>query len=138
MKTLGTHAKQLWAGELVPQHSAVRSPASNSPVERAIREVQSRVRGLVLALEARVGQRIKIVLPAVYWMIECAGELANKFHRDKEGCTARGETLGEADYTGLVDFDETICFMPQVHGIGRKEHVELRWLEGTFLGVVGV
>ena len=58
MTAIRTKVKQLWAREVSPQHSAVRSSASNSLVERAIREAESQARCMFLALQARVGKNM--------------------------------------------------------------------------------
>ena len=58
-------------------------------VERAVREVEAQVKCMLLALQARVGRNVSSKLAVVYWMVDHAGELINRFARGDDGKTAR-------------------------------------------------
>ena len=89
---------------------------------------------MMLALQSRYQRRLSADMPVIYWMVEYAGELLNRFVKDSEGRTVREKKYGKVDYTGLVEFGECVYFLPQVHH-SRREKFEARFKEGVFLGV---
>ena len=121
MKAVRSKVTQLWGGDIIPQHSAARSSASNAYVERAIREVEAQVWCMLLALQARVKAKFDARWPVMYWLVDYSGELINRFKKDQNCRTAREKKYGKADYIALVEFGEGIFFTPQVHNVPRTE-----------------
>lgn len=135
LKAVRSKVKQFWSGEMLPQHGAINSSANKSMIERAIREVQSQILCMLLALRARMNTRISMKLPAVYWLVGYSGEALNRFKQDAEDKTVREKKYGKVDYMGVVEFGESVFFLPQVHGNTRREKFECMFRRGIFLGV---
>ena len=122
MRALRLKVKQLWGGESIPQHSAVKSPASHSMAGRTFREAQAQLRVVLIALQARVCRKVDMRLTVAYRMVEYAGELINRCKRGQDGLTTRECKYGKPDYMGLIEFGEVVYFLPQVHGAGGKRN----------------
>ena len=68
---------------------------------------------MMLASQSRCKRSIDADMPAVYWMVDYAGEILIRFSRDGEGRTVRETTFRENNvYAGLPAFGEGVVFLP--------------------------
>ena len=68
MKALHVHVKRKRDGDVIPRISSVGQSAANGVVEKAIQEVEAKLRTMLLALEWRLGHRIPF---APHYFLAC-------------------------------------------------------------------
>ena len=102
-------------------------------VERAIQEVEGRVRAIFLNLE----ERMKITLDAreriVSYIPEFAAYLLNRLHRAKDGKTVYERTRGKSMKVPAIEFGERVLY--KLSRKNRKAKIQSRWAEAIFVGV---
>ena len=73
--------------EIMFEESPAKESESNGEVERAVQEVQGRIRSIKLGLEMRYGRRIKRDEHIVPWMIRHAAQMRNRIAIRTDGKT---------------------------------------------------
>ena len=113
--------------------SPVGDSKSNGFIERSIQSVQSQIRTMKHALEARLGTKIATNSPTFAWMTIHAANILNIFEVGRDGRVPYQRLRGRRMQPELVEFGETIYFQPLKHlELGKAEP---RWGTGVFLGV---
>ena len=69
--------REIQADGTAEEHSRVGDSSSNGRVERAIQELAGLVRTMKVALEERIGQKVRITHPVVPWLIQHAAGTAS-------------------------------------------------------------
>ena len=113
MKAVRTQVKRKWDGDVVPRFSPKGKSAANGVVEKAVQEVEGQVRTMILALESRIGCKLELDHPVMYWLVEYASELINRIKvQDHDYKTSYHRTYGKPDYQALAEFGEAVHYQP--------------------------
>ena len=73
--------------QVVPEQPPAYGPQSNGAIECGVRQFKGMLRTLSLALESRIGARIPVTHPAMWWFVEHTTELMAKHLVGKDGRT---------------------------------------------------
>ena len=106
---------------------------SNGFVERAIQVVEGQIRTLKAALEDRLGQKLPLDAHILPWLVEHAGTLLNMFELSDDGKVPIQRLRGRKVHTPLVEFGESVQFMPL--NIAQLGKMTSRTIDGIYLGV---
>ena len=124
---------QLREGATVPEHSPVRSSGSNGIIERAIKEVESRVRCMKSALDERIGGDLSAKSNVLPWMVEFASVLINRYLVGRDGKTAYERAKGKSSKMLGFEFAERVHFR-RAPTPGRLGKLDTLWHHGVFVG----
>ena len=89
MTALQDRVKQAREEETVLLNSKVRDSQGNGVVEKAVQDTEGMIRTLKIALEMRIGERIMPGSAILYWLIEYAAEVMNRYRVGTDGKTPR-------------------------------------------------
>ena len=89
------------------------------------------MRTLKLALESRLGVKLPVRHPVMFWLIEHCAAIVTKYHVGSDGTTGYAQLHGRECTEKLVEFGERIMFY-----VPRKIRAKLdpRWRYGIWLG----
>ena len=124
---------QLREGATVPEHSPVRSSGSNGIIERAIKEVEARVRCMKSALDERLGSDLSAKSNVLPWMVEYASVLINRYLVGRDGKTAYERAKGKSSKMLGFEFAEMVHFR-RAPTPGRLGKLDTLWHHGVFVG----
>ena len=98
-------------GKTVIEESPVQSSASNGIVERAIQEIEGRIRAIYLQLESRIGRDISAKERIIAFIPEYAAYLTNRLHKWSDGKTAYERTRGKKPTVLGIEFGEKLLYL---------------------------
>ena len=116
-------------GATLPEHSPVRSSGSNGVIERAVKEVEMRVRCMKSALDERTGIDILSTCAILPWMVDYASVLINRYLVGRGGKTAYERTRGKTSKMLGFEFGEMAHFA--------GAHFQAGWASWTHCGPQG-
>jgi len=97
------------------ENSRVGDSDSNGKIERAMREVKGMIRTLRSALEAKIGEPIKLDAPIVPWIVRHAAYILTRCRVLPDGRTAMQKMKGRTVNVPWVPLGETVLFkLPKV------------------------
>ena len=117
----------------VPEHSPVRSSGLNGVFERAVKEVEMRVRCLKSALDERVNGDIAATSPILPWLVEYASVLINRYLVGHDGKTAYERSKGKTSKVLGYEFGEVVHFR-RTPLPGRLDKLDSLWCLGVYVG----
>ena len=120
-------------GSTIPENSPVGSSGSKCIAERAIKEVEMRVRCMKSALDERVDGDVSAISPVLPWMIEYASVLINRYLVGHDGKTAYERMKGKASKMMGYEFGELVHFR-KTPLPGRLGKLDSLWETGVYVG----
>jgi len=131
-------------GKTVPENPPVYDPQSNGACEKGVQDLTGQVRVLKLALEQRLGCKIKSTDKIMEWMIPHAAFIINKFQVGHDGMTPCERLTGRKWKAFVTEFGEKVLAKlvgrkpVKVKGKIKRQKRKLqeRSIEGIFVGVI--
>ncbi len=131
-------------GKTVPENPPVYDPQSNGACEKGVQDLTGQVRVLKLALEQRLGCKIKSTDKIMEWMIPHAAFIINKFQVGHDGMTPCERLTGRKWKAFVTEFGEKVLAKlvgrkpVKVKGKMKRQKRKLqeRSIEGIFVGVI--
>ena len=120
-------------GRTVIEESLVQSSASNGIVERAIQEIEGRIRAIYLQLEERIGRDIDARERIIAFIPEYAAYLTNRLHKWMDGKTAYERTRGKKPRVLGIEFGERVLYFLKKED--KMAKISAKFDEGVFVGV---
>ena len=136
IRALQERIKEAWSGEIILENSPVSSSQSNGVVEKAVQDVEGMVRTCIIALEARLKEKIQTDLPVMQWLIEHSADLIDRFRRGRtDGKTARERRKGKEENPWMAEFGESVHYLPLDRDRGACNEMDPKFLPGVWLGL---
>ena len=120
--------------DTILEHSPVAESAANGIAEKAVQQVEERVRVLKLGLQRRISSFVPTMHPIMTWLIQHAGDMLSKLEVGADGRTPYERLRGKRYRGEVVEFGSIVHY--RVSGAlqpGRGK-LEPRWREGVWLG----
>ena len=117
----------------IPERSPVGSSGSNGVVERAVQEIEGRIRALKLSLEHRIGKKVDAKERIVAFMPNYAAYLYNRLHKGDDGKVAYERIKGKRPTVIGVEFGEKVLYTK--HRGSHLEKTNSRFSPGIMVGV---
>ena len=119
--------------QIIAEESPVGEHQSNGEVENAIKSVQSQMRTMRLALQARYKSKIRTDHPIMPWLVHHAAILIDICRVGNDGRTPYERKKGKKFIRALPEIGECIWYLrPQSVG---KDKLDTRWESGVFAGL---
>ena len=83
-------------------------PQANGSIENAVGEVLQQMRAIKLGLEQKISTAIPTDHPVLYWMVEHAPTLINRFQLGRDGRTPFRKLRGEDNDARVCEFGEQV------------------------------
>ena len=120
-------------GKTIVEESPVKSSGSNGIVERAVQDVESRIRAIFLGLQERLGRKLDARERIVAFIPEYAAYLMNRLCQGDDGKVAYERIKGKKPTILGVEFGEKVMYKVK---LGAKlERIHARWEYGIFVGI---
>ena len=117
------------------EHSPVRSSGSTGVIERAVKEVEMRVRCMKSALDERVGMDVSATSAVLPWMVEYASVLMNRYLVGHDGKTAYERARGKSSKMLGYEFGEIVHFR-RAPLPGKLGKLDTLWSTGVYVGIL--
>ena len=102
-------------------------------IERRIQTIESQIRTLRSAFEARTGSKLPTSSCLFAWMIIHAGSIINLCEVGKDGKVPFQRLRGRRMHTDMVEFGERVLYQPlDYKNLGSAQP---RWSDGVFVGI---
>lgn len=95
-------------GRTIPRNPPAYNPESNGPCEKAVQDVNAKVRVLKLALEGRLKYKIPTEAPIIEWLIEHAAFVLGRYSVGADGMTSYERLTGRKWRRPVVEFGEVV------------------------------
>eukprot|EP00973_Karenia_brevis_P069842 9710780-Karenia_brevis.AAC.1 len=95
----------------VVEEAPKKVKGSNEIVERAVQEIEGRVRSLLLSLEERLNREVDANERTVACIPAHAAYLYNRLHRGEYGTVAYERVKGKKPTVARVEFGEKVLYM---------------------------
>ena len=129
-------------GSTIRRNPPAYNPQSNGAAEKAVQDVTAHMRVLLLALEARVKQKIDVTLPIIKWLIRHAAFLHTRYSMGHDGLTPWRRLTGRSWTGAVVEFGERVMgklALKKVSTVKKskrgKRKLAARSVEGIYVGV---
>ena len=119
-------------GKTVVEESPVKSSGSNGIVERAVQEVEGKMRAIFLGLEERLGRKLDSRERIVAFIPEYVAYLMNRLCQGEDGKVPYERVKGKKPTVLGVEFGEKILY--KVKRGAKLEKIRARWEYGIFVG----
>ena len=124
-------------GKTLVEESPVKFTASSSGsagvVERAVQEMEGKIRAIFLGLEERLGRQLDARERIVAFIPEYAAYLMNKLFVGEDGKVAYERVKGKKPSVLGIEFGEKVLY--KVKRGAKLEKIKARWDYGIFVGV---
>ncbi len=108
LKDLVDALKRERESETIIENSKVKDSQSNGTIERAVQEHEGITRTMKLALERRLGKRIRSTHPVTSWLIEHAAATYNRYHVGPDGRTPYERIRGKKYKGEMTEFGQKV------------------------------
>ena len=123
-------------GRFVPENSPVGASQSNGVIERGVQSVGGQTRVILDAVESKYGVVIPYSHPILFYIIEYAAFLLNRFEVGRDGKTAFERCKMKKSKVLGIEFGESVHWRRKKAG-GALGKLSVAWEDGIFLGVRG-
>ena len=120
-------------GKTMVEESPVKSSGSNGVVERAVQEVEGKIRAVFLGLEERVGRKLDARERIVAFIPEYVAYLMNRLCMGSDGKVAYERVKGKKPTVLGVEFGEKVLY--KIKQGSKLQKINARWEYGIFVGV---
>eukprot|EP00973_Karenia_brevis_P065802 9145067-Karenia_brevis.AAC.1 len=94
----------------VVEEAPKKVKGSNGIVERAVQEIEGRIRAILLSLEERMGKEINAKEGIVAFIPAYAAYLYNRFHRGDDGKVAYERRKGKKPSVVAIELGEKVLY----------------------------
>ncbi len=135
----------LRGGKTVPRNPPAYNPESNGPIEKGVQDLNNQLRALKIALEARLGMKIKCNWPVMEWLVPHAAFVVTRYRVGHDGKSAFQRCTGRQWRRPIVEFGEQVmgklARQRMERGTRSKNSTVMRKLiarsvQGTWVGMV--
>ena len=124
--------------DTVPENCPKGESQANGLAERAILELSGIARTLKVALERRIGVRLRATDAVIPWMIEHCGTLISRHKIGIDGLTPFERVKGKPNRKKMMEFGEVVLYMPVKSAIDkRRDKLNPKFEQGVWLGIHG-
>jgi len=95
-------------GQTVPANPPAYNPESNGPIEKGVQDFNSMLRRLKLALEARIGCKVRVRSAVMEWLAQHAGFVHSRFTVGHDGKTPWERLGGRKWNRPMVEFGKRL------------------------------
>ena len=95
-------------GQTVPRNPPAYNPESNGPIEKGVQDADGQTRCTKLALEARLGTKVRSSSPIMEWGMQHACFIVTRFAACHDGKTPWERLTGRRWNRPLVEFGEQV------------------------------
>ena len=129
----------------MPRNPPAYNPESNGPIEKGVQDVDGQTRCTKLALEARLGTKVKASSPIMEWGVQHSGFVTSRFAVGHDGKVPWERLGGRKWNRPLVEFGEQVPGKLARQRMDRKDRgrnttakrkLTSRWTTGTWVGVI--
>ena len=123
-------------GETVPENAPKGESQANGIAERAIQDVEGLLRTLKVAVERRLGIRLKPSDAIMPWLVEHCGTLINRCRVGIDGLTAQERLKNKPNKKKMCEVAESVLYMPVMPKSDKgKDKLNPKFERGIWLGV---
>ena len=113
MRAIHVEASRLRAPlQTIPDNSPKGDSKSNGVIERGNRTITEQVRVMIMAIEDKLGCKIKAAHPIMYWLVQHAGFIISYYQVGKDGRTPYERHKGKEHKHEMCEFGEQVFYMP--------------------------